>query len=107
MGGAAPLEQAPPDAVYGALGSRPGGLSDAEVRERLRAHGANRLEITGVGILAEVVFSFAILYVEPVSRVLGTGPVDVRVYLLAWLGVPLVFGIDLLRKRLVRRAPAR
>jgi hypothetical protein len=31
---------------------------------------------------------------------LGTGPVAMEFYLLAWLGIPLLFSLDLLRKRL-------
>jgi sodium/potassium-transporting ATPase subunit alpha len=53
-----------------------------------------------LGIAFEVVFSWAILYWQPLARVLGTGPVAGQIYALAWAGVPLLFGVDLLRKRL-------
>lgn len=51
------------------------------------------------GIVFEVVFSWAILYFPPLGTVLGTGPVDITVYAAAWLGVPLIFGLDFARKR--------
>ena len=60
----------------------------------------NPLIVTG--IVLEVFFSWAVLYLEPVGRVLGTGPVDVQVYLIAWLGIPLIFGLDYLRKQIAR-----
>ena len=52
-------------------------------------------------------FSYATLYSPTVNRVLGTRPVDLEIYLLAWAGVPLIFGADYLRKRLSPRARAR
>jgi len=55
-----------------------------------------------VGVTMEVFFSWAVLYLEPLGRVLGTGPVEVQVYLVAWLGIPLIFGLDYLRKQLAR-----
>jgi sodium/potassium-transporting ATPase subunit alpha len=58
------------------------------------------------GILVQIVFSWALLYFPPVQKVLATGPVPVRIYLLAWLGIPLIFGLDYLRKRIVRRRPS-
>ena len=51
------------------------------------------------GIAFEVVFSWAILYFPPVSKVLGTGPVDASVYALAWCGPLLIFALDYTRKR--------
>ena len=60
----------------------------------------NRLMVAG--ILIQVIFSWALLYLPPVQRVLGTGPVSAAVYLTAWLGIPLIFGADYLRKRLLR-----
>ena len=56
------------------------------------------------GILIQVIFSWALLYLPPVQQVLGTGPVSVTVYLTAWLGIPLIFGADYLRKRLMARS---
>jgi len=58
----------------------------------------NRLMLAGIVI--QVVFSWALLYVPWLQRVLGTGPVDGYVYLAAWLGIPLIFGADYLRKRI-------
>jgi sodium/potassium-transporting ATPase subunit alpha len=55
-----------------------------------------------VGVAMEMFFSWAVLYLEPIGRVLGTGPVEVHVYLVAWLGIPLIFGLDYLRKLMVR-----
>ena len=55
------------------------------------------------GILIQILFSWALLYSAPVQKILGTGPVDRQVYLLAWLGIPLIFGADYLRKRIICR----
>jgi sodium/potassium-transporting ATPase subunit alpha len=57
----------------------------------------NRLIVAGVSL--EILFSWAVLYAEPVRRVLGTGPVGLDVYAVAWLGIPLIFGLDYLRKK--------
>ncbi|MBI1312490.1 HAD-IC family P-type ATPase [bacterium] len=56
----------------------------------------NRLIL--LGVLFEIAFSWAILNVEPLQRVLGTGPVDWHIYALAWLGVPLIYGVDYLNR---------
>ncbi len=61
----------------------------------------NRLMIAG--IIIQVVFSWALLYLPPLQQVLGTGPVAWPVYLAAWCGVPMIFGADYLRKRLLKR----
>jgi len=58
----------------------------------------NRLMLAG--IIIQVVFSWALLYVPWLQTVLGTGPVDISIYLAAWLGIPLIFGADYLRKRM-------
>jgi sodium/potassium-transporting ATPase subunit alpha len=58
----------------------------------------NRLMLSG--ILIQIVFSWALLYLPQLQTILGTGPVDWQVYLAAWLGIPLIFGADYLRKRL-------
>jgi len=58
----------------------------------------NRLLL--LGILIQIVFSWALLYVAPVQKVLATGPVAPEIYLLAWLGIPLIFGFDYLRKKM-------
>ncbi len=42
-----------------------------------------------LGMAAEVVFSWAILYFPPFQEFLRTGPVAWHVYALAWLGIPL------------------
>jgi len=60
----------------------------------------NRLII--LGIVLQIVFSWAVLYAPPVSSVLATGPVDLHVYAAAWLGVPLIFGLDYTRKLIAR-----
>jgi sodium/potassium-transporting ATPase subunit alpha len=63
----------------------------------------NRLMLLGIAL--EVAFSWALLYWPPLQRVLATGPVSLEIYLLAWLGIPLIFGLDFLRKRLRRPLP--
>jgi sodium/potassium-transporting ATPase subunit alpha len=65
----------------------------------------NRLMLAGIAV--QVVFSWAVLYAAPVQAVLGTGPVPGSVYALAWAGIPLVFGLDYARKRLVTARAAR
>ena len=54
----------------------------------------NRLLL--LGITVEIVFAWALLYWPPLQRILGTGPVAIEIFLLAWLGIPLLFGLDLL-----------
>jgi len=61
----------------------------------------NRLLLAGIVI--QVVFSWALLYTAPLQEILGTAPVPWCVYLAAWLGIPLIFGADYLRKRIVLR----
>jgi len=53
------------------------------------------------GIVFEIVFSWAILYFPPLSTVLGTGPVDIGVYAIAWMGPFLIFTLDYARKRVL------
>ncbi|MHB1349325.1 MAG: cation-translocating P-type ATPase [Desulfobulbaceae bacterium] len=53
-----------------------------------------------IGICIQVVFSWAILYWPPIQEVMGTGPVPLSIYGLAWCGVVLLFGADYLRKRI-------
>jgi len=62
----------------------------------------NRLLL--LGIATEMVFVWGLLYWPPLQRVLGTGPVAPEILLLAGLGMPLLFGLDLWRKRLLARA---
>ena len=52
-----------------------------------------------LGIAAEIVMSWAILYFPPLQKFLGTGAVDWRIYALTWLGMPLILGLDWVRKR--------
>jgi sodium/potassium-transporting ATPase subunit alpha len=62
---------------------------------------ANRLMLLGIGV--EIVFSWALLYWPPLQRLLGTGPVPPHDYLLAWLGIPLICGLDWARKSIAGR----
>lgn len=57
----------------------------------------NRLIL--LGIIIQIVFSWAILYFPPVQKILATGPVAFSVYAMAWFGIVLIFGSDYLRKR--------
>lgn len=59
----------------------------------------NRLILLGFGI--EIFFSWGALYFPPLCRVLGTGPVALPMYAMAWLGAPLIFAADYLRKRML------
>ena len=61
----------------------------------------NRLMLAG--IMIQVFFSWSLLYLPPLQKILGTGPVNSSVYLIAWLGIPLIFSSDYLRKRLFLR----
>jgi sodium/potassium-transporting ATPase subunit alpha len=76
-------------------------------RRHLYRHGIdrgllrNRLLLLGIAI--EIVFAWALLYWPPLQRILGTGPVSSEIFLLAWLGIPLLFGLDVMRKRLLAR----
>ena len=56
-----------------------------------------------IGICIEVVFSWAVLYFPPVQKIMGTGPVPLSIYALAWLGIILLYGADYLRKRIMAR----
>ncbi|SHJ94544.1 sodium/potassium-transporting ATPase subunit alpha [Malonomonas rubra DSM 5091] len=75
------------------------------VGRRYRVHsGLDRGLLTNrlllLGILIQVVFSWGLLYFPPLQKILGTAPVAWPVYLLAWCGIPLIFGADYLRKRI-------
>lgn len=63
--------------------------------------GLFRNKLLMAGIVIQIVFSWATLYFPPLNIVLGTAPVDWQIYALAWLGIPLIFGMDYLRKRIV------
>lgn len=56
-----------------------------------------------LGIACEIACSWAVLYCPFFQRLLATGPVAWHVYALAWLGVPLIFSLDLVRKKLLAR----
>jgi sodium/potassium-transporting ATPase subunit alpha len=77
-------------------------------RRSLRSSGIDRgllrnpLILSGVGV--EIAFSWAILYFPPFQKFLGTGAVAWQIYALAWLGIPLLFFLDLLRKKAAIRA---
>jgi sodium/potassium-transporting ATPase subunit alpha len=53
-----------------------------------------------IGFALEIGFSWGALYFPPLSHVLGTGPVSLQMYGMAWLGAPLIFMADYLRKRI-------
>ena len=76
-------------------------------RRSLRGSGLDagllRNHIMLLGVAVEIAFSWAVLYSPPVGRFLGTGPVAWQVYALAWLGIPLIFVLDLVRKRILAR----
>ncbi|MCJ7615036.1 MAG: cation transporting ATPase C-terminal domain-containing protein, partial [Desulfobacterales bacterium] len=55
------------------------------------------------GIIIQVVFSWAVLYFPPAQKVLATGPVSMEIYFLAWFGIPLIFGLDYIRKKVAQR----
>ena len=55
-----------------------------------------------LGIIIQVVFSWATLYFPPMQKVLNTGPVPLSTYFLAWLGIILIFGSDYLRKQYLK-----
>ena len=60
---------------------------------------SNRLLL--LGIIIQIVFSWATLYFPPLQKVLNSGPVPISIYCLAWFGILLIFGADYLRKRLL------
>jgi sodium/potassium-transporting ATPase subunit alpha len=66
---------------------------------------ANRILLLGVA--TELLFSWAVLYAPPVQAFLQTGPVAWQIYGIAWLGIPLIFGLDYARKRLAGRRAGR
>jgi len=65
--------------------------------------GLFRNRLVFVGILIQIVLSWAILYWPPLARVLNTGPVEPEIYGLSWLGIVFIFVIDYFRKVLVNR----
>lgn len=59
----------------------------------------NKLILLGVAV--EIVFSLAILYFPPLQKFLGTGSVPWPVYAVAWLGIPMLYCLDLGRKKVL------
>jgi sodium/potassium-transporting ATPase subunit alpha len=64
-----------------------------------------RNRIILLGIAVEIAFSWAVLYLPPMQRFLGTGPVPWPVFALAWAGIPLLFILDGARKWVLRTIP--
>ncbi len=56
-----------------------------------------------LGILTQIAFSWGLLYFPPLQNILGTAPVDWPLYLISWLGIPLIWGADYARKRICRQ----
>lgn len=54
-----------------------------------------------LGIIIQIVFSWATLYFPPMQKILNTGPVAPGIYFLAWFGIILIFGTDYARKQAV------
>ncbi len=75
-------------------------------RRSLRGSGLDRGLLSNrmllLGVLFEMLFSWAILYFPPVQEFLRTGPVAWHIYSLAWLGIPLLFLLDYGRKTVLR-----
>ena len=56
-----------------------------------------------LGTIIQIVFSWAVLYFPLAQKVLATAPVSIEIYFLAWLGIPLIFGLDYIRKKVAQR----
>ena len=54
------------------------------------------------GTAVELMFAWAVLYYPPLQKFLGTGSVPWQMAALAAIGVPLLFGLDLARKKWFR-----
>jgi sodium/potassium-transporting ATPase subunit alpha len=65
----------------------------------------NRLIVLGFALQAA--FAVGVLYFPPLAALMGTGPVSLGVFALAWLGIPLVLGADTLRKLALRAREVR
>jgi sodium/potassium-transporting ATPase subunit alpha len=63
--------------------------------------GLLRNKLILLGVSAEIAISWAILYSPAFQNFLGTGPVSRHIYALAWLGIPLLFLLDLARKKIL------
>ncbi len=57
----------------------------------------NRLILLGIAV--EIVFAWSILYFPPMQAILGTGAVSWQLFATAWLGIPILFVLDWIRKR--------
>ncbi|HKI96900.1 MAG TPA: cation-transporting P-type ATPase [bacterium] len=69
--------------------------------------GLLRNRLTLLGFALEIGFAVGVLYFPPLAAVMHTGPVSPGVFALAWLGIPLLFGADYLRKLVLRAIEAR
>ena len=56
-----------------------------------------------IGIALELAFAVAVVYLPPLGRALGTGPIPPWLLGLAALGAPVLFLAEWLRKRLAAR----
>jgi sodium/potassium-transporting ATPase subunit alpha len=65
--------------------------------------GVLRNKLMVLGIVIQIVFSWAVLYFPPIQKILRTGPVAKEIYFLAWFGILLIFGMDYLRKKIAVR----
>ena len=65
--------------------------------------GVLRNKLMVLGIVIQIVFSWAVLYFPPMQKILRTGPVTKEIYFLAWFGILLIFGMDYLRKKITVR----
>ncbi|MGW8303068.1 MAG: cation-translocating P-type ATPase [Desulfobacterales bacterium] len=65
--------------------------------------GVLRNKLMVMGIVVQIVFSWAVLYFPPMQRIMRTGPVAKEIYFLAWFGILLIFGMDYLRKKITAR----
>jgi sodium/potassium-transporting ATPase subunit alpha len=69
--------------------------------------GVFRNKLMVLGIVIQIVFSWAVLYFPPMQKILRTGPVAKEIYFLAWFGILLIFGMDYLRKKITVRISKR
>jgi hypothetical protein len=54
-----------------------------------------------LGVALEIAFAWAILDFPPLQSFLHTDPVGWQVFALGWLGIPLIFELGYLRKKLI------
>ena len=65
--------------------------------------GVLRDKLMVLGVVIQIVFSWAVLYFPPMQKILRTGPVAKEIYFLAWFGILLIFGMNYLRKKITVR----